>query len=138
MIEPVAASDLQQPGTVPAAAPGPNSAEPAKQKITIHFGQGVTVPDDMKANAVSSAEPMREMVIETFRGMGVDEAVLQQARERTPITQHEYNLAQHKLASLKQDRAWVEKYLQGNMECRRVMGTLSILIGSPIKEADKP
>lgn len=136
MSEPAAVSDLLQPGTVP--APGATSAEPEKMNIKIHFGQGVAVPESMKAGAVSSAEPMREMAIETFRGMGVDEAVLQQARERTPITEHEFNLAQHKLTSLKQDRAWVQKYLQGDMECRRVMGTLSILLGSPIKEAAKP
>jgi hypothetical protein len=141
MTEQVAASDLQQPGTVPAAAAATTAAPSgatATQKVTIHYGHGVAVPEEMKANAVSSAEPMRELIVETFRGMGVDEAALQQARERTPITEHEYNLAQHKLASLKQDRAWVQRYLNGDMECRRVMGTLSILIGSPIKEAGKP
>jgi hypothetical protein len=131
--EPAAgASDLMQPGTAPAKTP----AAPETMNIKFHFGQGVAVPEHMKAGAVSPADEARALTAETFRAFGVDEAVL--AQRGQAVSEAEYKLAQHKLASLKNDRAWVQRYFQGDTECRRIMGTLSIILGSPIKEASKP
>jgi hypothetical protein len=131
MTEPVVASDLQQPGVAPKT---PADTAPATQKITFHFGQGVQVPEGMKEGAVSSADVIREKTLDTFRGMGVPEEVLQQARARTPVSRREYELAQHKRASLLKDRGWVAKYLDNDQEARRTMGTLSIILGSNIKD----
>lgn len=127
MTESVAASDLQH-RTV---APGATDAEPGTiQKIAIHFGQGVPVPEGY--TVVSNADAMREATADTFRAMGVDEAVL--AQRGQPVSATEYKLAQFKKTSLFQDVAWRERYLNGDVEARRTMATLSIILGSSIKE----
>jgi hypothetical protein len=135
MTEPGAAapSDILQPGKAPAAA----SAEPAKIKATFHFGQGVPVPESMKANAVSNVDAQREVIGEAFRAMGVPEDVLAQQRARTPVTQQEYDLAMHRKNALMQDKEWVKRYLDGGVNEKREFATLHIILGSNIKTEDK-
>jgi hypothetical protein len=72
--------------------------------------------------------------IATFRSFGVGEDVLEQVRSGKPVSEQEYTLAQHKKTSLMQDRAWVQKYLDGDQDARRTMAMISIILGSKIKE----
>jgi hypothetical protein len=129
MTEPVvvAASDLQQQPATPA-----DISDAPKINVGFHFGQGVAVPEHMKAGAVSPADAARALTADTFRSFGVDEAVL--AQRGQPVSETEYKLAQHRKTSLMQDRTWVQKYLDGDQEARRTMATLSIILGSQIKK----
>lgn len=130
MTQPVAASDLQQPG----AAPSATSADPTKQtvKVVIHYGPGVTPPEGFAA--VSNADAMRERVGETFRKFGVDEAVLAQQRAGTPVTQREYDLALHRKNIMMDDKAWQARYFAGGAAEKKEFATLHIILGSTIKK----
>jgi hypothetical protein len=126
--EPAAASDLLQPGTVPAAT------DPAKQtiKTVVHFGPGVTPPEGVAA--VSNVDAQREVIGETFRAMGVPEDVLAQQRAGTPVSRQEYELAMHRKNALMQDRDWVKRYFDGGVNEKREFATLHIILGSTIKK----
>ena len=60
--------------------------------------------------------------------------MIKQVAERKPVSETEYRLAQHRLESLKGDPAFVRKYLDGGVDERRTMMTLSIILGSKIKK----
>jgi hypothetical protein len=130
-----APSDILQPGKPPPATS--EQTEPAKIKATYHFGQGVPVPESMKANAVSNVDAQREVIGEAFRAMGVPEEVLAQQRARTPVTQQEYDLAMHRKNSLMQDKEWRKRYFDGGVNERREFATLHIILGSNIKTEGK-
>jgi hypothetical protein len=128
-----AASDLlQQPGTPPPVTP----ADSAKHtiKAIIHYGPGVTPPEGVAA--VSNVDAMRERMVETFRGFGVDEAVLEQQRARTPVSQKEFDLAMHRKNILTQDKAWISRYFAGGAAEKKEFATLHIILGSDIKRDD--
>ena len=82
----------------------------------------------------AAPDPSVDIRINMWRGFGVGEDVLAQVREGKPVSAQEYELAQHKRTSLMSDRAWVGKYLDGDMEARRTMSLISIILGSKIKE----
>jgi hypothetical protein len=134
MTEAASPSDLlQQPGKAPAT----EQPEPAKIKAIYHFGQGVPVPESMKAGAVSTADAQREAMGEAFRAQGVPEDVLAQQRARTPVTQQEFDLATHRKNALMQDKEWRKRYFDGGVNERREFATLHIILGSNIKTEDK-
>jgi hypothetical protein len=131
--ETAAPSDILQPGTAPAAS----STEPAKIKATFHFGQGVPVPESMKAGAVSNADAQHAVITNAFASMGVDQAVLEQRQQRMPISQMEFDLATNRLNILKADTAWQAKYFAGDAAAKKEFATLHIILGSTIKKDGK-
>jgi hypothetical protein len=113
---------------------------PIKANWHINGTQGIVIPESLlPKDADGKPLPVPpdssiEARIATFRSFGVDESVLQQVREGKPVSEQEYVLAQHKKTSLMQDRAWVQKYLDGDQDARRTMAMISIILGSKIKE----
>jgi hypothetical protein len=136
MSEATSPSDILQPGKAPAAT-STEQTEPGKIKATYHFGQGVPVPESMKANAVSNVDAQRAVIGEAFRAMGVPENVLAQQRARTPVTQQEYDLAMHRKNALMQSKDWIKRYFDGGVDEKREFATLHIILGSTIKTEDK-
>jgi hypothetical protein len=102
--------------------------EPQKMTIAVHYGAGVTPPE----GAVPSADAMLERTAEVFRSYGVDEAVL--AQRGQPVSQEEYNLAVHRKASLFRDKGFIARYMDNDREALKTMATLSIILGSKIKD----
>jgi hypothetical protein len=130
MTEAAASSDLLQSGSAPA------ETDSSKQtvKTTIHFGPGVIPPEGVVA--VSNADAQLDRIVETFRGFGVDEAVLEQQRARTPISQREYDLALHRKNILMADKQWQARYFDGGAAEKKEFATLHIILGSTIKKDD--
>jgi hypothetical protein len=102
--------------------------EPQKMTIAVHYGQGVTPPE----GAVPSADVMLERTADVFRSYGVDEAVLQQRGQ--PVSREEYTLAEHRKSSLVRDKGFVARWMDGDVEALKTMATLSIILGSKIKD----
>ena len=94
------------------------------------------MPESLYPDGKVPAPVVDERHLDTYRQFGVSEDVIKQVAERHPVSQAEYNLAQHKVASLKADPAFVKRYLEGGVDERRTMMTLSIILGSQIKTED--
>jgi hypothetical protein len=133
----------ETPAPAPAAADGAaadGGGTPIKANWYIHNTQGIVIPESLLPTDADgkplplAPDPSIEARINTFRGFGVGEDVLEQVRAGKPVSEQEYNLAQHKKTSLMQDKAWVQKYFDGDQEARRTMATISIILGSKIKE----
>jgi hypothetical protein len=129
----------------PAAPAGREPIEPQPIKATFHVNnmQGIQVPDSLIPKGEdgkplpAAPDPLVDRHIESYRAQGVAEDVLQQLRDRKPVSQEEYNLAQHRSRALKSDPAFVKRYLDNGVEERRIMATLSIILGSSIAGAAK-
>lgn len=135
----------ETPAPAPAPADGASAdgaVEPAPIKVNwyINSTQGIVIPESLLPKDADgkplplAPDPSIEFRINTFRGFGVGEDVLEQVRAGKPVSEQEYNLAQHKKTSLMQDKAWVQKYFDGDQEARRTMAMISIILGSKIKE----
>jgi hypothetical protein len=117
------------------AAQGGSQPEQQKVDVKFHIGGAINLPEgSLPAGFTPTADPSVDLRINTFRSLGVSEPVLDQVRAGKPISRMEYDLAQHKKTSLMQDKAWVAKYLDGDQDARRTMATLSIILGSKIRE----
>jgi hypothetical protein len=122
----------------PIAGREPVEAPPIKANFHISNVQGIQVPESLLPKG-EDGKPLLtpavdERQLETYRKFGVGEDVIKQVAERHPVSETEYRLAQHKLASLKGDPSFVRKYLDGGVEERRIMMTLSVILGSIRKE----
>jgi hypothetical protein len=132
--------------SAPAAPAAPTTGrEPVEQppiKATFIFNtqQGIQVPESLIPKGEdgkalpASADPLLDRRLESYRKFGVGEDVIKQVAERQPVSEAEYRLAQHRSAALKQDPSFVKRYLDGGVEERKTMMTLSIILGSRIKE----
>lgn len=91
-------------------------------------------PSGVQINvAPDSTAAARESVADVWRGWGVPEDVLQQVRERRPVSADEYKRA---LALKKQfhgSKDWVRKLFDGDIEARRQSALISIILGSEIQ-----
>jgi hypothetical protein len=145
MTEPVAASDIQQPGTAPAAPVAgrpPIDAPPIRAVWHINTAQGIQVSESLIPKGEDGKalpappDPLLARRLDTYRKFGVPEDVIRQVAERHEVSETEYRLAQHKSAALKSDPAYVKRFLDGGVEERRTMMTLSIILGSKIKQEE--
>lgn len=132
---------MSQDYTPPApVAREPIEPPPIKAVFHVNKTQGIGIPDSLipkgaDGKPVAAApDPLAERQLETYRKFGVGEDVIKQVSERHPVSAEEYRLAQHRSAALKNDPAWVKRYLDGGVEERRTMMTLSIILGSKIKD----
>jgi len=123
--------------TEEATGRAPIEQPPIKATFHINNTQGIHVPESLFPDGKAPAPVVDERHLDTYRKFGVGEDVIKQVAERQPVTEAEYRLAQHKSAALKQDPAFVKRYLDGGVEERRVMMTLSIILGSKIKDENK-
>jgi hypothetical protein len=132
--------------TEPSAPAAPTTGrEPVEQppiKATFIFNtqQGIQVPESLIPKGEdgkalpAAADPLLDRRLESYRKFGVGEDVIKQVAERQPVSEAEYRLAQHRSAALKQDPSFVKRYLDGGVEERKTMMTLSIILGSQIKK----
>ncbi|QQN62119.1 hypothetical protein JIR23_21205 [Bradyrhizobium diazoefficiens] len=118
----------------------PVQAPPIKASFEINGRQGIQLPESMLPKD-ADGKPMRvasdkfaDQHLEAYRAQGVGEDVLQQLRDRKPVSAEEQSLARHRLNALKADPEWSRKYLAGGAEERKTMATLSIILGSPTAE----
>jgi hypothetical protein len=118
------------------AGRGPVEQPPIKATFHINNTQGIQVPEGLFPEGKIPAPAVDERHLDTYRKFGVSEDVIKQVAERQPVSEAEYRLAQHKSAALKQDPAFVRRYLDGGVEERRTMMTLSIILGSKIKKEE--
>jgi hypothetical protein len=132
-------------GAAPAApTTGREPVQPPPIKATFIFNtqQGIQVPESLIPKGEDGkalpapADPLLERQLETYRKFGVSEDVIKQVAERHEVSEAEYRLAQHRSSSLKADPGWVKRYLEGGVEERRTMMTLSIILGSQIKQEE--
>lgn len=114
----------------------PVEAPPIKATFVFNTAQGIQPPASLFPDGKIPPPVVDERHLETYRKFGVGEDVIKQVAERHPVTEAEYRLAQHKSAALKQDPAFVRRYLDGGVEERRIMMTLSVILGSNIKKDD--
>jgi hypothetical protein len=114
----------------------PVESPPIKATFHINNTQGIQVPENLFPDGKIPAPAVDERHLETYRRFGVSEEVIKQVADRQPVSLAEYNLAQHKVAALKGDPAFVKRYLDGGVDERRTMMTLSIILGSQIKRDD--
>lgn len=83
-----------------------------------------------------SIETGRESVVNTWSNFAdLPPEVLQQVRERRPVSADEFKLAQAERKRLMADREFVKKYFDGDRDARRRMSLVSIILGSEIKPA---
>jgi hypothetical protein len=122
--------------TEEAPIPGREPVEqpPIKANFHINTTQGIQVPESLFPDGKIPAPVVDERHLDTYRKFGVGEDVIKQVAERHPVSEGEYRLAQYKSASLKNDPAFVRRYLDGGVEERRTMMTLSIILSSKIRE----
>ena len=120
--------------TPPAGTREPVEAPPIKATFHINNTQGIQVPEGLFPEGKVPTPEVDPRQLETYRKFGVSEDVIKQVAERQPVSETEYRLAQHRLASLKGDPAFVRKYLDGGVDERRTMMTLSLILSSSIKE----
>jgi hypothetical protein len=133
------------PAPAPAALPAGRPVEqpPIKATFIINGTQGIQVPESLIPKGQDGkalpapADPLLERQLDTYRRFGVGEDVIAQVAARQPVSEAEYQLALHKSAALKSDPAFVKRYLDGGVEERKTMMTLSIILGSRIKEEEK-
>jgi hypothetical protein len=118
---------------------GREPIEPPPIAATFHINntQGIHVPEGLFPEGKIPTPEVDQRQLETYRKFGVSEDVIKQVADRQPVSETEYRLAQHRLASLKGDPAFVRKYLDGGVDERRTMMTLSIILSSKIKEGTK-
>lgn len=121
----------------PVAVPRePVEAPPIKAVFHINNTQGIHVPEHLFPEGKAPAPVVDERQLDTYRKSGVSEDVIKQVADRRPVTPEEYRLAQHRSDALKRDPAFVKRYLEGGVDERRTMMTLSIILGSKIKEEE--
>jgi hypothetical protein len=134
------------PAPAPAASPaGREPVQPPPIKATFIFNtqQGIQVPESLIPKGEDGKpvpappDPLLARQLDTYRKFGVGEDVIAQVAARQPVSEAEYQLAQHKSAALKQDPSFVKRYLDGGVEERKIMMTLSIILGSRIKEEEQ-
>jgi hypothetical protein len=114
----------------------PVEQPPIKAVWHINQTQGIVIPESLYPDGKAPAPTVDERHLETYRQFGVGEDVIKQIAERRPVSEAEYRLAQHKSSALKSDPVFVRRYLEGGVEERRTMMTLSIILGSQIKTED--
>jgi hypothetical protein len=125
------------PAPAPAAGREPVESQPIKATWHINNQQGIQVPESMFPDGkIPGPAPVSEQHLDTYRRFGVGDDVIAQIAARTPVTETEFRLAQHKSAALKGDPAFVRRYLDGGVEERRIMMTLSVILGSQIKKEE--
>jgi hypothetical protein len=114
---------------------------PIKANWHINGTQGIVIPESLSPKGEDgkplppAPDPSVDIRISMWRSYGVGEDVLAQVREGKPVSAQEYELAQHKRTALMSDRAWVGKYLDGDVKARRQMALVSIILGSKIGES---
>jgi hypothetical protein len=123
---------------------GREPIEPPPIKATFHINTttGVQIPDSLIPKGEDGKplpappDPILERRLDSYRRDGVAEEVVQQFREGKSIPQEEHNLAWHRLKALEKDPVFYRRYLDGGVEERRIMRTLTGLMGLPIKEEE--
>jgi hypothetical protein len=86
------------------------------------------------ANSNTISQPEAHEV-EHLRSAGVSEEIVQQFIKRDPIPEGERAIALQWKASHLRDRAWLDKYNNGDIEARRQMATCNMLLTLPVKPA---
>lgn len=78
--------------------------------------------------------PVDQSTIEYARQAGIsDDIIDHHLVKQTPISQQEYEGAVRWRSSHLRDKAWVDKYLSGDIQARKEMTLANILVNSPIK-----
>jgi hypothetical protein len=128
---------MSQDAPLSAGTREPVETPPIKATFHINNTQGIQVPEGLFPEGKVPTPAVDERQLETYRKFGVSEDVIKQVADRQAVSEMEYRLAQHRLASLKGDPAFVRKYLDGGVDERRTMMTLSLILSSSIKEEEK-
>jgi hypothetical protein len=71
--------------------------------------------------------------IEHLRSLGLSDAVIDQAKNRQPVTQAEFDQASRLKESLFRDSKFVRAYLDGSYAERQKMALIGIVLQSPIR-----
>jgi hypothetical protein len=74
--------------------------------------------------------------IEHLRAIGLSDAVIDQAKNRTPVTQDEHDRAMRLKESLMRDSKHVRAYLDGEYSARQRMALIGIVLSSPVKQSE--
>jgi hypothetical protein len=93
-------------------------------------------PSGVQVGVVPDGTPQaRENIADTWAGFAdLPADVLQQVRERRPVTAEEYQHAAAEKKLLFRDKDWVRKYFDGDRAARTKMALISIIIlGSEVR-----
>jgi len=95
------------------------------------------LPTGIQVNVKPDQTPeARENVADTWASRAdLPPEVLQQVRERRPVSAEEYKRAVQMKKQLHSDKAWVSRFLAGDREAGRQSALISIILGSQIKES---
>lgn len=70
-----------------------------------------------------------------LRGSGIEDAVIKSALKGDPISREEFRLAEAWRDAHMRDTGWARKLFDGDVEAKRQLGLVSIILSSPIKDA---
>jgi hypothetical protein len=92
-------------------------------------------PSGIQVGVVPDGTPQaRADIADTWAGFAdLPAEVLQQVRERRPVSTEEYQRAAAEKKQLFRDKEWVRKYFDGDRAARRQMALISIILGSEVR-----
>jgi hypothetical protein len=94
------------------------------------------VPDGLVVTMPGELAPAKmAATVNALREVGVRDAAIREALESRPITREVRDLALQRRDQRMSDPEWRKKALAGDLEARRELALLGILLGAPVEEA---
>jgi MoxR-like ATPase len=123
----------KSPGTQEALARGDRELSEEIKSLTAL----TRTPTGIRVNELPDRTPeARQSIADTWSEFAdLPAEVLQQVRERRPVSLDEYKLALAEKKRLFADKEWVRKYFDGDRAARTRMALISIITTSEVREA---